>query len=144
LFHSSLCSVIEKVVDPDNPLIHTKKRLIQNYSHPKPTNEIRSINSHIIIAVFSCTWGTPQCIESIISHLPPSCEIAIRDIKSVYCNVLLHPSQWAAAVVWITNALVALDTNGTFGAASMGGVWGLISDAICNILRCHGIGPLIK
>jgi hypothetical protein len=144
-FHSSPCSVLEKIVDPDNPHIPTKKRLIQNYSYPhSPTNCISSINSHIDIEAFPCTWGTPACLEFIIWTLPPGCEIAIRDVKGAYRNVPLHPSQWAAAVVRVDATTFALDTNGAFGVTSMGGVWGLIADAFCDIMRARGIGPLLK
>jgi hypothetical protein len=84
---SSPCSVIPK---PRNP---AKKRLIQNFSHPRsPRTDsgISSINSAIEISDFPSTWGTPWVMGLMVCSLPPDSEIAIRDVESAYRTIPLQ------------------------------------------------------
>jgi hypothetical protein len=144
-FHSSPCSLVDKPADPHRPGAPRKKRLIQNFSFPHtPRDGISSINAGIAIEDFPCTWGTPEAVGRTIWSLPPGSEIAIRDVASAYRNVPLHPSQWPAAVVRIGDDAFAADVCGAFGAKSIGGVWGSVADASCDIMRHRGLGPLTK
>jgi hypothetical protein len=144
-FQTSPCSLVEKPADPEKPDAPKKMRLIQNFSAPRiPRDGIRSINHDIDISVFPCTWGTPEATELLVWTLPPGSEMAVRDVASAYRNIPLHPSQWPSAVVRISQDEFAADTCGAFGAKSIGGVWGLVADASCDIMRARGIGPLDK
>ncbi|PPQ84440.1 hypothetical protein CVT24_009819 [Panaeolus cyanescens] len=83
-----------------------------------------------------------MCI--LVSSLPPGSQIAVRDVAEAYRTVPLHPSQWPAAVVRITEELFVVDTCAAFGAGPSGGVFGSIADAGCDLFRASGMGPVSK
>ncbi|PPQ86833.1 hypothetical protein CVT24_000128, partial [Panaeolus cyanescens] len=70
--------------------------------------------------------------------------MAVRDVAEAYRTVPLHPSQWPAAVVRVSDDLFVVDTCAAFGAAPSGGVFGSVADAGCDIFRAEGMGPLSK
>jgi hypothetical protein len=136
---SSPCSVIPK---PRNP---QKKRLVQNFSYPRvPRDGILSINSSISISNFPCTWGTPWAMGAMVWSLPSRSQIAIRDVKSAYRTVPLRPDQWNGSAIRLSAKRAAIDICGTFGCVSSGGLFGRIADALCDLMRHYGIGPILK
>ncbi|KAG6328190.1 hypothetical protein ID866_10899 [Astraeus odoratus] len=93
---------------------------------------------------FPTTWGKFSIIYDLITYLPPGSEVATRDVAEVYRTIPLHPSQWPANVVRISESLGCIDTNLAFRATLSAGVYGHLSDAFCEILHHHGMGPLDK
>jgi hypothetical protein len=140
------------------PRKHEKMRHIQDFSHPcalpalgggplpvpLPNLTVLSINSRINIANFPCAWGSVWAAGLAIWSLPSNLEIAIWDIEAAYCTLQLAFSQWPGVAIWISAKLAVIDTCTTFGLVSSGGLFGLLADALCNILRYAGIGPLLK
>ena len=140
-YQSSPLSIIPKPGRPD------KFRLIQNFSFPlspSPDFPNPSINSQIQASDFPTTWGKFSVIYLLISRLPPGSEAATRDIAEAYRTIPLHPSQWAAAVVRISDTLGCIDTCMAFGATPSAGAYGHMADAGCEIMRHTGLGPLDK
>lgn len=140
-FQSSPLSIIPK---PGRP---GKFRLIQNFSFPlTPSLEFPnpSINSQIRAEDFPTTWGKFSVVYLLISRLPPGSEGATRDVAEAYRTVPTHPSQWPAAVVRISDTLGCIDTCTAFGATPSAGVYGLMADAGCEVMRHAGIGPIEK
>jgi hypothetical protein len=141
--HISPCSVINKKPDPEHPDAPPKKRLIQNFSSPTvPRAGVRSINDSIDIADYPCTWGSAKIMETLVCTLPDGCELAVRDVENAYRSIPLHESQWAGAVVRLDDEHVAIDTCGAFGQRAIGGVYGDVRDAGCDIMRWRGLGPI--
>lgn len=70
----------------------------------------------------------------------------VRDIAEVYRIIPLHESQWPSVVVRIANdpERYALNTCNSFGCTTAGGLFGLFRDALTDILRAKGIGPILK
>ena len=140
-FQTSPLSMIPK---PGRP---GKFRLIQNFSFPieiSPRFASPSINHAIDTALFPCTWGKFSTIYLLISRLPPGSQAATRDVAEAYRTIPLHPSQWPAAVVRISDSQACIDTCVAFGASPSCGAYGLLADAGAEILRANGIGPLDK
>ena len=124
-FQSSPLSLIPKPGHPD------KFRLVQNFSFPvksSPCFPNPSINCTIDTALFPCTWGKFSTIFLLISRLPPGSQVATRDVAKAYQTILLHPSQWLAAVVCISDSLVCIDTCVAFGASPSCGMYSCIAD----------------
>jgi hypothetical protein len=124
-----------------------KIRLIQNFSFPHCINSIfpnSSINSFIIANDFPTTWGKFSIVYNLIANLPPGSEVATRDVAEAYSTVPLHPSQWPAGVVCISDSLFCMDTCTAFRATPSAGIYGLIADAGVEIFQNNGIGPLDK
>ena len=105
-----------------------------------------SINAHLISDDFPCTWGTFKTTCTLIRSLPPGTQAATRDIAEAYRIIPLHEDQWPGVVVRISNhpELFALNTSNSFGCATAGGLFGLFGDALADILRASGIGPILK
>lgn len=140
-FQSSPLSIIPKPGCPG------KFRLIQNFSFPYiPTSKFPnpSINSQVKAEDFPTTWGKFSVVYLLISRLPPGSEGATRDVAEAYRTVPIHPSQWPAAVVRISDSLGCIDTCTAFGATPSAGAYGLMADAGCEIMRQAGIGPIEK
>ena len=140
-YQSSPLSIIPK---PGRP---GKFCLIQNFSFPlspSPDYPNPSINSQIQAVDFPTAWGKFSVIYLLLSHLPPGSEAATQDVAEAYCTVPLHPSQWAAAGVRISEMLGWIDTCTAFGATPSAGAYGHMSDAGCEIMRHEGIGLLDK
>jgi len=140
-FQTSPLSLVPKAGKPG------KFRLIQNFSFPHSNNTAYphpSINSYINSDDFPTTWGKFSIIYLIISQLPPGSEAATRDVAEAYRTIPLHPSQWPAAVVRISDSQVCIDSCAAFGAAPSAGVYGHLADAGAEITRHRGLGPLDK
>jgi hypothetical protein len=139
-FQSSPLSLVPKAGKPG------KYRLIQNLSHPHSNRPVPSINSHLNSDDFPCTWGTFRTVCTLVRGLPPGAQAAVRDIAEAYRIIPLHPNQWAGVVVRVSNdpPLFALNTCNSFGCATAGGLFGMFGDALADILREKGIGPILK
>ena len=139
-FQSSPLSLVPKSGKPG------KYRLIQNLSFPHSNVPTPSINSFLDSDSFPCTWGTFRTISTLIRGLPPSSQAAVRDISEAYRIIPLHESQWPGVVVRISNNpdMFALNTCNSFGCTTAGGLFGLFGDALADIMRARGIGPILK
>lgn len=139
-FQSSPLSLVPKTGKPG------KFRLIQNLSHPHTNEPTPSINAHLNSDNFPCTWGTFKTTCTLIRSLPAGAQAATRDIAEAYRIIPLHESQWPGVVVRISNhpEMFALNTSNSFGCATAGGLFGLFGDALADILRAKGIGPILK
>ena len=140
-YQSSPLSIIPKAGHPG------KFRIIQNFSfftNPSQEHPNCSVNHSISTADFPTTWGTFPVIYDLISQLPPGSEAATRDVAKAYRTIPLHPSQWPAGVVKVSDSEGYIDTNLAFGSTPAAGVYGHLSDACCEILRFHGFGPVDK
>ena len=123
-----------------------KYRLIQNLSHPHTNQPTPSINASLDSDDFPCTWGTFRTMCTLIRNLPNGSQAATRDIAEAYRIIPLHETQWPGVVVRISNnpEKFALNTSNSFGGATAGGLFGLFGDALADILRAQGIGPILK
>jgi len=139
-FQSSPLSLVPKAGKPG------KYCLIQNLSHPHTNLPVPSINSRLNSDDFPCTWGTFRSVCTLIRSLPKGSQAATRDIAEAYRIIPLHESQWAGVVVRISNfpEQFALNTSNSFGGATSGGLFGLFGDALADLLRARGIGPILK
>lgn len=139
-FQSSPLSLVPKAGKPG------KFRLIQNLSHPHTNTPTPSINAHLNSDEFPCTWGTFRTMCTLVRKLPPNTQAATRDIAEAYRIIPLHENQWPGVVVRIVNEppTFALNSNNSFGCATAGGLFGTFGDALADILRAQGIGPLVK
>ena len=139
-FQSSPLSLVPKAGKPG------KYRLIQNLSYPHSDIPVPSINSHLNSDDFPCTWGTFRSVCTLVRNLPPGSQATVRDIAEAYRIIPLHESQWPGVVVRISNepAQFALNTCNSFGCTTAGGLFGMFGDALADILRVKGIGPILK
>lgn len=139
-FQTSPLSLIPKPHKPD------AYRVIQNLSFPRSLlSSTRSINFAIISSDYPCTWGTFTVISLLIWSLPRGSEGACRDVSEAFRRIPLDPSQWPGVVVRLSeNDEFLLDTCTMFGIASGTGVFGQVGDALVDILRGSGIGPVSK
>ena len=139
-FQSSPLSLVPKAGNPG------KYRLIQNLSHPHTNQPTPSINSLLNSDDYPCTWGTFRTVCTVIRHLPRGSQAATRDISEAYRIIPLHENQWSGVVARISNSpdIFALNTNNCFGCATSGGLFGLFGDALADLLRAKGIGPVLK
>lgn len=139
-FQSSPLSLVPKSGKPG------KYRLIQNLSYPHDNTPTPSVNSFLNSDDFPCTWGTFRTISTLIRNLPTGAQAAVRDISEAYRIIPLHESQWAGVVVRISNQpeQFALNTCNSFGCTTAGGLFGLFGDALADILRARGVGPILK
>lgn len=121
-------------------------RLIQDFSFPHtPSATHKSINSQTNSDLFPCTWGTFNTIVRIVLSLPKGSQAAVRDVAEAYRIIPLHPSQWNATVVRISEEdSFAIDTSTAFGASPNAGVFGGVADAGADLMRSQGIGPISK
>ena len=139
-FQTSPFSLIPK---PHKPQV---LRLIQNLSYPRnplPTG-ISSINSSIDASEYPCTWGTFTAISLVLASLPPGLQAACRDVSEAFRSIPLHPSQWPGVVARTSEDEYDIDVCAMFGGRSCVGVYGMVADAGADIMRAHGIGPLLK
>jgi hypothetical protein len=139
-FQSSPLSLVPKSGKPG------KFRLIQNLSFPHTNVPTPSINSFLKSDDFPCTWGTFRTVSTLISNLPPGTQGAVRDISEAYRIIPLHENQWPGVVIRLSNQpdSFALNTCNSFGCTTAGGLFGLFGDALADILRSKGIGPVLK
>jgi hypothetical protein len=139
-FQSSPLSLVPKAGKPG------KFRLIQNLSHPHNNHPTPSINAFLDSDQFPCTWGTFRTMCTLIRNLPPGAQAATRDIAEAYRIIPLHENQWPGVVVRVSNnpELFVLNTSNSFSCATTGGLFGLFGDALADLLRAKGIGPILK
>ena len=139
-FQSSPLSLVPKSGKPG------KFRLIQNLSHLHTNLPSPSINAYLNSDDFPCTWGTFKTTCMLIRSLPPRSQAATRDIAEVYRIIPLHENQWPGVVVRVSNSAetFALNTSNSFGCTTAGGLFGLFGDALADLLRAKGIGPIVK
>lgn len=139
-FQSSPLSLVPKAGKPG------KYRLIQNLSYPHTNVPTPSINSLLNSDDFPCTWGTFRTMCTTVRSLPAGSQAATRDIAEAYRIIPLHESQWAGVVVRTSNTpkQFAINTCNCFGGATAGGLFGLFGDALADILRARGVGPILK
>ena len=150
---------VEQIIGPfqSSPLSlvpkpHSSKfRLVQNLSFPHSSSRlttsshISSINSFINSDDFPCTWGTFYTASLLFLHLPPGAQGSTRDVADAFRTIPLHRSQWPGVVIRLSESdTFAINTADSFGLASAGGIWGHLADAICDVFRAEGIGPLTK
>jgi len=67
-----------------------------------------------------------------------------RDVAEVYHTIPLHPSQWPAGVIKISETMGCIDTNLAFRSTLAAGTYGHMADACCEIFCSHGIGLVNK
>ena len=144
-FQSSPLSLVPKSsTSPD------KFCLVQNLLYPYSLSNTfstvsLSINASIDSDLFPCTWGTFTAVALLISRLRPGLQMATRDVHEAYRTNPLAPDQWPGTIIRLSeNDQFAINLSNCFGLSSAGGVWGLLADAWCDILRTHSIAPISK
>lgn len=138
-FQSSPFSIIPKPAKPG------KYCILQNYSFPLSISisfPNPSINSYINSNDFPTTWGTFSLISLLLRQLPPGSQIATRDVAKAYRMIPLHPSQWPAAVAWLSDDSFAINTSICFGVSPSAGTYREVCKADSDIMRLLRIGPL--
>jgi hypothetical protein len=151
--HISPCYLVPKPRKPD------KMRLVQDFSSPHQKSRsgargppetasalprVMSINSGLDISDHSCTYGTKWAFGLTIWSLPSDSQIAIRDVEAAYRTMALVFAQLPGVAIRISEHLAVVDTCLAFGLVPSGGIFGLLADALCDILRFAGIGPVLK
>ena len=135
-FQSSPLSIIPKPGRVD------KFRLLQNLSFPYSPG---SINHTIDSDLYPCIWSTFGMVCTLLWHLPPGSEAAVRDIAEAHRTIPVIPEQWPGLVVRLRGVdCFAVDTCGCFGLASISGSYGYLADAQMDLIRAAGIGPICK
>lgn len=115
-------------------------RIIQDLSFPRGDPLIPSVNNGIDADLFTCDWGSFNDVRTLVVDAPPNTEAATLDVDSAFRRCPIAPSQQSSFVVqW--NNLFYIDHNVPFGAASSGGVFGRVADAMSAILTSKGLGP---
>lgn len=137
-FQTAPMSIVPKPGKPG------KFRLIQNLSFPHSNLPVPSINSLTNPNNFPSPYSTFEIVSLVLSSLPPGSQGAIRDVAEAYCTVPLHPSQWHALVVRLSESHFAVDTSLCFGFGPSGGIYGSIGSAGTDIMRHAGIGPILR
>lgn len=153
-------SEVEELIGPfqTSPLSFVPKpnssnfRGIVDFSHPRnllhspsQNSAVAAINDSIRIEDFQCTWGTFDTFELLVTRLPAGCQASCRDIAEAYRTIPLAPDQWPGSVIRISDLdEFAINTANTFGLVSGGGVFGQLADALVDLLRARGIGPITK
>jgi hypothetical protein len=133
-FRTSPLGTVPKAGSPND------RRIIQDLSFPRNISHLPSINDYIDIDNFRCDWGTFNEVREIVINAPDNTEAATLDVDSAFRCCPIMPSQQPNFVVhW--NDLYYIDHNAPFGAASSGGVFGRVADAMTAILFSKGIGP---
>ena len=137
-------SPLSMIPTPRQP---SKFRLIQNFSFLHTTSLVFPfplIHVSITLNLFPCTWGKFSTIYLLITHLPLRSEAATWDIAKAYHTIPLHPSQWQAPVVRISDDKGCIDICAAFGASPSCNTYGIVADMGIEIMRSKGIGPLDK
>ena len=138
-FQTSPLSLVPKPGKPG------KFRLVQNLSFPhRPNLSTPSINSFVHPDRYPSSYSTFPIVCLLISTLPQGAQGAVRDVAKAYRTVPLHPSQWHALVVRLQDDSFAVDTAFCFGFTASGGIYGSIGGAGTDIMRAHGIGPILR
>lgn len=136
-FQTSPLGTVPKAGSPD------EFRVIQDFSFPRNDSSHLSVNSDINPDDFPCEWGTFSEVVLLVMDAPPGTEAATLDVDAAYRRCPIHPAQQPFFVIhW--RGLFYLDHVCPFGAASSGGVFGRVADAIAALYRANDIGPLKK
>lgn len=121
----------------------SKVRLIQDFSYPRNSSLIKSVNSHINADHFPTEWGTFDKVSSLILSLPDKSEAATFDISSAYRIAPVLPSQQnALCIAW--RGKVRVDRAVSFGLASSCGVFGAVADMLVALYHAGGFPLLLK
>jgi hypothetical protein len=84
----------------------------------------------------------------LASLLPPGSEATTRDVAKAYWTILLHPSQWPAAVlVRVSDSLGYIDMSLAFSTAPSAGIYiqyGHLTDVAVQIFHHQDLGPIDK
>ena len=65
-------------------------------------------------------------------------------MAEAYRTIPLHPSQWHALVVRLSESKFAIDTSTCFGFGPSGGIYGNVGSAGADIMHATGIGPILR
>ena len=115
-------------------------RLVQDFSYPRNDPNHPSVNSEIDMEKYRCDWGTFTDVASIVMDAPPYAEAATLDVDAAFRRCPIRLEQQSSFIVgWEEKYYI--DHNAPFGAASSGGVFGRITDALMAIFRACDIGP---
>lgn len=128
---------------PKTPGSLDEFRLVQDFSYPRNNPDHLSVNSEINIDDFRCDWGTFFHVASIVMDAPLFTEAATLDVDAAFRRCPIRPSQQPNFVI-MWNDLFYIDHNAPFGAASSGGVFGHVADALMAIFRARDIGPAVN
>jgi hypothetical protein len=118
--------------------------LIQNLSFPHSNSPIPFINSLIDPDNFPSPYSTFSIVALVISALPPGSQGAIHDITEVDRTIPLHPSQWHALVVHLSESHFTIDTSTCFGFGPSGGIYGNLGSASADIMHFASVGPILR
>ena len=114
----------------------TEWRTIFHLSFPK--HQTTSINSHISPTDYSLHYITIDTAISIIQNIGQGCFMSKLNIKSAFCNIPVHPSDWKLlGMKW--NSLYFFDTVLPFGLRSAPYLFDQFSCMIEWIIK-HKIG----
>ena len=82
---------------------------------------------------------------TLLWHLPPGSEAAVRDIAEAHRTIPVIPEQWPGLTIrlWGIDRF-AVDTCGCFSLASILGSYGYLADAQMDLIHAAGIGPICK
>jgi hypothetical protein len=106
-----------------------KFRLVQNLSFPLYPSSSPSINSLVDPDNFPSPYSTFSIVPLVLSSLPPGSQGAVHDVAEAYRTVPLHPSQWHALVVRLSESEFAVDTSTCFSFGPSGGIYGNVGSA---------------
>jgi hypothetical protein len=136
-FRASPLGVVDKSSSPGS------FRIIQDFSYPRDSIPIPSVNSEINPELFNCEWGFFQDVREIMLRLPRTAEAATFDVDAAYRRMPVHPEDQPHIVVhW--QGKFYLDHCVPFGATSSNGIFGRCGDAMLHIMKTQGIEPVVK
>lgn len=111
-------------------------RIIQDLSYPRNNPTHDSVNAEIDSADFPCDWGTFTQVAEIVRNSTSGTQAATMDVDAAFRCCPITPQQQPHFVVHWNNTFY-IDHNVPFGAASSGGVFGRLADAMAAIVRYH-------
>lgn len=109
----------------------SKTRLIHNFSFLDGRNEC--INDLVDLSNFPSTYHGATAMERTLVTLPPGCTVATLDVKDAYPSIPNRPAERRNQVFQWDRSFFVIRCV-TLGISSSGGAWGLIADAINQIL----------
>ena len=148
-----LCMEVENTLGPfqTTPLSLVPKPgkpgkfcLVQNLSFPLYPSLSPSINSLVNPDNFPSPYSTFSIVVLVLLSLPPGSQGAVRDVAEAYRTVPLHPSQWHALVVRLSESEFAIDTSTCFGFGSSGSIYGNVGSVGADIMCATGIGSILR
>ena len=82
---------------------------------------------------------------TLLWHLPPGLEAAIRDIAEAHRTIPVISEQWPGLAVRLYGIdHFAVNICGCFGLASISGSYGYLADAQMDLIHAASIGPICK